>query len=172
MKIIISLIVVFIISFLLLFLWIYSSEKEELKEKRANLFHVVATAFILALGPTVFIGLSLFVLLGSANTVTMIFSLHISTNQLIILAISFFVYLFTIDSVIERIVKYILGRNKFNYVVLLLIRIIGFYLIGKISGLNQTVSITIAVGVAFITLLIEVFFHLREKNKQKDVKDE
>ncbi|WP_087974991.1 hypothetical protein [Oceanobacillus rekensis] len=106
MIIITPVIVVFVISFILLFLWIYNGEKNEIKAEKKKIFSAIGASFILTLAPSAFIGLSLFVLLGSTNTVNMIFSLNISTKQLVILAISFFVYLFTIDNIIELIIFY------------------------------------------------------------------
>lgn len=90
MKIFISLLVVFIISFFLVFKLVYSGNKEETEEGKLNFFLVIFVSFLLALLPTAAIGLMLFVLLGSANTVNMVFSLNINLNQLIVLTISFF----------------------------------------------------------------------------------
>lgn len=168
MKIFISLLVVFIISFLLLFKLVYSGNKEEPEDEKLNFFLVILVSFLLALLPTAAIGLILFVVLGSANTVNMIFSLNISLNQLIVLAISFMIYLFTIDSILEIAVKHILGKNIFYYSVILLIRIGVFYMIGELVGLTQTVSVTFSTGVAFIILLIEILYNLREKHKDKN----
>lgn len=123
---------------------------------------------MLALLPTAAIGLILFVVLGSANTVNMFFSLNISLNQLIILTISFLVYLFTIDSIVEIVVSHILGKNIFYYSVILLIRIGVFYMIGELVGLTQTVSVTFSTGVVFIILLIEILYNLREKHRDKE----
>src|SRR5699024_5496196 len=117
--------------------------------------------------PTAAIGLILFIVLGSANTVNMVFSLNISLNQLIVLAISFLVYLFTVDSIVEIAVKHILGQNTFYYSVILLIRIGVFYMIGELVDLTQTVSVTFSTGMAFIILLIEILYNLREKHKVK-----
>ncbi len=64
--------------------------------------------------------------------------------------------------------KYILGKTIFCYSVLLLMRIVVFYVIGRLIGLNETVSITVAAGVTFIILLIEALYNLREKNKYND----
>src|SRR5690625_3980774 len=101
MKIFISLLVVFIISFLLLFKLVYSGNREESEDEKLIFLLVILVSFLLALLPTATIGLILFVVLGSVSTVNMFFSLNISLNQLIVLAISFLVYLFTIDSIVE-----------------------------------------------------------------------
>lgn len=168
MKIFISLLVVFIISFFLVFKLVYSGNKEETEEEKLNFFLVIFVSFLLALLPTAAIGLMLFVLLGSANTVNMVFSLNINLNQLIVLTISFFVYLFTIDSIIEIVVKHILGKNIFYYSMLLLIRIGAFYLIGDLVGLTQTINVTFSIGVALLILFIEILYNLREKYKNKE----
>lgn len=168
MKIFISLLVVFIISFFLVFKLVYSGNKEETEEGKLNFFLVIFVSFLLALLPTAAIGLMLFVLLGSANTVNMVFSLNINLNQLIVLTISFFVYLFTIDSIIEIVVKHILGKNIFYYSMLLLIRIGAFYLIGDLVGLTQTINVTFSIGVALLILFIEILYNLREKYKNKE----
>ena len=163
MKIFISLLVVFIISFLLLFKLVYNGNKEESEEEKLNFVLVILVSILLALLPTAAIGLILFVVLGSANTVNMVFSLNISLNQLIVLAISFLVYLFTVDSIVEIAVKHILGKNIFYYSVILLIRIGVFYMIGELVDLTQTVSVTFSTGMAFIILLIEILYNLRKK---------
>lgn len=168
MKIFISLLIVFIISFILLFKLVYSGNKEEPREEKLNSFLVILVSFLLALLPTTAIGVVLFVILGSADTVNMIFSLNISLNQLIVLAISFLVYLFTVDSIIEIVVKHILGKNIFYYSVILLIRIGIFYVIGDWIGLTQTVSGTVATGVTFIIFFIEILYDLRQKHKIKE----
>lgn len=172
MKIVIALVVVFTISFMLLFKLVYSGNKQEPEDEKINLFLVIFVAFLLALFPTVAIALVLFVLLGSTSAVNMAFSLNISTNQLIMFAIALLVYLFSIDSIIELIVKHILGKNILYYAALLLIRIGAVHTIGTFMGLNQTISITIATGVAFIIFLIEILNHLKEKGKERDLTHE
>lgn len=166
MKIIIPLIVVFIILFLLIFKWIYSDNKNELEEKKANLFHVIGTAFVLALAPTVAIALVLLALFGSTTIVNTLFSLHITTNQLMLLSISLFIYLYSIDSIIAVAVEHTIGKNIFHPIALLLIRILAFYMIGLVFGLNQTSSFIIAAGVAFIIFFIEVFEVLHQTNEK------
>src|SRR5699024_10544738 len=152
MKIFISLLVVFIISFLLLFKLVYNGNKEESEEEKLNFVLVILVSILLALFPTAAFGLILFVVLVSATIVIMVFFLNISLNQLIVLAISFLVYLFTVDSIVEIAVKHILGKNIFYYSVILLIRIGVFYMIGELVGLTQTVSVTFSTGMAFIIL--------------------
>ncbi|MBU9711926.1 hypothetical protein [Evansella tamaricis] len=161
LELMILVLTVFVISFCLMFLWIYKGEKKDLAEKKANIFHVSVTALLLAVIPTAFVGLSLLVLLGTTNTVNLIFTLHLSKNQLLILSICFFVYLFVLDNILERLANHIFGEGAFLYTILTLIRIGVFNLIGKLIGLDQTVSITIAAGVSTIILILEIFYRYR-----------
>lgn len=162
-----TLIIVFITAFLLLFRFIYRGNKQETEDEKINFFMVIFVSMALSFVITATISLVIFALIGSASIVNVIFSLNVSKNQLVVLAISFLVYLFIIEKIIEITVKYIIGKNIFYVIVLVFIRIGIFYLIGKIIGLNQIINITIALGVAFIIMLIEVLYYLREKNKEK-----
>lgn len=155
------------ISFLLIFNFIYSQNRKESKKEKISLFMVILITTLFSLIITATMALFLFILLGSTSIVTILFSLHIGKNQLVILAISFFVYLFIFANFIEFPVKYIIGSSIYYVLVLALIRISIFYLIGNAVGLSQTVSITIATGVTFITVLIEVLYHLKQKNNRK-----
>ena len=107
MKIVIALIVVFIISFLLLCKFIYRENKQEPEEEQGGLFMVVFVSIFFSLIITGTIGLFIFALLGSTNLVNIIFSLNMNTNQLMIVAISFSIYLFILDDMIGFIVEYI-----------------------------------------------------------------
>src|SRR5690625_1044512 len=88
MKIILALAIVYIISFILLLKLVYSGNKKEPLADQLGIFLIIFVAGALALAPTVAIGIILFVILSSTSLVDMIFSLNISINQLIILAIS------------------------------------------------------------------------------------
>lgn len=111
MGFVVSLVVVFIISFLLVFILVYRGEKDKVRTKKGRIFPVLAIAMILALVPTVVIMLGIILLLGSTNVINIIFSLHLSTNEIAIFAILLMIYLFTIDSIIEMILKQIVGKN-------------------------------------------------------------
>ncbi|MFD1362821.1 MULTISPECIES: hypothetical protein [Lentibacillus] len=165
MTIFIPAIILFVILFLFLSIWIYKGTKKEREETKANLFHVIGTAFILAMAPTVAITLVLLALFGSTNVANTVFSLNISTSQLIFLTISLFLYLYTIDSFICVLVEHIMGNNIFNHIALLLIRILAFYGIGLIFGLSQTSNFLIAIVVACIVFFIE---YLQENNKAEN----
>lgn len=157
--------IVFIISFLLIFTFVYKDNKKEDTEKKLNGFALLFVACLLALAPTAVIALILLVLLSSTSAVNMLFSLQISTKQLILLVISFIIYWFSIDSLIEMVVKHIVGKNPLYYLLLLCIRIFAAYTIGLFIGLNQLNSLTIASGITIIVLLIEGLYELHEKKK-------
>lgn len=167
MQIVNILIIVFIVTNLLIFTFIYYKNKQESAEEKINFFMILITTIILALILTTVIGLILFVLLGSANTINLFFSLNISMNQLITLSVLLFVYLYTIDSIIEIAMQHILGKNIFSKLGLFLTRIVAFHLLGKLINLNENISFKLALGIALIIFFIETLYNLREKNKQK-----
>ena len=148
MEIVITLLIVFILSFLLICKFIYSENKQEQKEEQDGLFLVVFVSVFFSLIITGTIGLSIFAVLGSTNLVNIIFSLNMDSHQLIALTISYFIYLFILDDIIGFIVKYILGKNIIYTTLLALIRISIFHIIGYFVGLSHKVSLTIATGVA------------------------
>src|SRR5690625_1382192 len=84
------------------------------------------------------------------------------TNQLIILAISFFCFYFTVDSIIKVVVRHILGKNIFYYSIILIARIGIFNVIGYFVGLTVTISVITAIGVSLIIFLIEFLYDARE----------
>ena len=165
MEIVITLLIVFILSFLFICKFIYNDNKKEPKEEQDGLLLVVLGSVFFSLIIAGTIGLSIFAVLGTTNLVNIIFSLNIDTNQLIALTISFFVYLFVLDDVIGFIVKYIFGKNIVYMTILTLIRISIFHIIGYFVGLSHTTSLTIAIGVAFITVLFEGLSRWKARNK-------
>src|SRR5699024_312240 len=129
---------------------------------------ILMTVFVssmLSLAITVVFALILFSILGVTNFINMSFSLDIGMKSLMILTIAFLVYLFTVDSLIEVIIKVIVGKKFLYYVLVLLARIGAFYWIGSFIGLEQTVRFIIAVCVAFIIMIIEVLYDRNEKSK-------
>ncbi|MDG5788803.1 hypothetical protein QA612_15130 [Evansella sp. AB-P1] len=157
--------VVYFLSLLPIATFIYFKNKREPQEEKMNMFLWLLVSIILAFPPTVVIAFFLLVLLGTTNIVDMLFSLELSMNQLIMLTISILVYLFTLDSVIEKLVKYMTEKNKFYLFIVLLTRIIAFHLIGMIIGLNQANSLVISTGVALIIMILEVLYHYQERHK-------
>jgi len=167
MKIVITLLIVFLITFLLIFAFIFRSNKQESEEEKTSCFMVIFVSFLFSLVITGTIGLILFAIFGSTSLVNSLFSLHISTNQLVVVTIAFFIYLFTLDNLLEWIVKWIISKNLFYTSLLAFLRIGIFYAIANLVGLTQNVSITIAAGVAFILLFIEVSYEWRQKSKME-----
>ncbi|MCM3584705.1 hypothetical protein M3182_02965 [Mesobacillus maritimus] len=167
MKIVITLLIVFLITFLLIFAFIFRSNKQESEEEKTSGFMVIFVSILFSLVITGTIGLILFAIFGSTSLVNSLFSLHISTNQLVVVTIAFFIYLFTLDNLLEWIVKWIIGKNLFYTSLLAFLRIGIFYAIANLVGLTQNVSITIAAGVAFILLFIEVSYEWRKKSKME-----
>lgn len=149
--------------FLFVFKMIYSGEKKELKANNKKVFSAIGAAFILALAPTLAFGFILFVLFGSATFINTTLLLNISTNQIVLLVIAIYIYLYTIDNIIEFALTYILGKHIFNLVIVLLVRILAFYTIGLIFNLNQTSNFIIALVVSFIIFLIEIAIFLKRK---------
>src|SRR5690554_1442714 len=105
MKIAISLIILWLIPFILIFTFIYKRNQKETEEEGIHFFMVLFLSVIFSLIIAAIIGFILFTLLGSATIVNEIFSLKISKNELVILAISFLVYLFTLDFLVEFVMK-------------------------------------------------------------------
>lgn len=163
MKIILSLVVVFIITFFFIFSIVYRGNKTEAQEERMNGLLVTFVSFVLAILPTTVVAIFLFALLGSVNIVNELFSLEVDLNQLIILSIAFLFYLFTVDHIVEMIVKNVIGKNLFYYIVTLLSRVIIFVIISAIIGLNDKVSVTLALGVAFIVFCFDFVYDRKEK---------
>ncbi|RSL30254.1 hypothetical protein D7Z54_26995 [Salibacterium salarium] len=135
---------------------IYQGEKDELKKNKRKIFHATATAFILAFAPTAAIAFVVFALFGSTTFANHVFSLDVSINQLMVLTVSIFIYLYTVDSLIEVIVKHLTETSIYSHITLLLIRILAFYSLGVMLGLNQTSNVIIAAAVSFIIFLIEL----------------
>lgn len=167
MGFVVSLVVVFIISFLLVFILVYRGEKDKVRTKKGRIFPVLAIAMILALVPTVVIMLGIILLLGSTNVINIIFSLHLSTNEIAIFAILLMIYLFTIDSIIEMILKQIVGKNMSYFFILLLIRILAMYAIGLAINFTQSNSFIISLGVALIIYIIEVLDNYKGKGEKQ-----
>ncbi|MBS3680716.1 hypothetical protein KGF86_10855 [Ornithinibacillus massiliensis] len=165
MKIFVTLAVVYSISLVLILAFVYKSNQKEPEEEKMSIWMVWFVSVLLALTPTVAIAIILLTILGSANVVDMLFSLQLSMNQLIMLTIFILIYLFTIDSIIEIVVKYIVGKRIIYHVIILLSRTFVFYWIALLLEINQMNSFIIAIGVALIILIIELLYHGRKKNK-------
>jgi len=158
--------VVFSILFLFIFKFIHHENKTERESERLSFFGVIFVACMIALIPSVVIVLILFALFGSTISVNLLFSLGISNNQLIIFGVCLFAYLFSIDSVIAIIIKYLIGKSYFYLLIIMLTRVFAFYMIGLLIGLDENTSFIISAGVASIIFIIEVLYRLSRKKEK------
>ncbi|GAB2540036.1 hypothetical protein [Gracilibacillus alcaliphilus] len=161
----IALLIILSITFFLVFKLVHKGNKEEPEKERINIFLVLFITALFTLIITGVIAVFLFAVLGSTSVVNLVFSLDISTGKLFLLAIVFLIYLFTVDSLIELVIKYILGENMLLRLVMFMMRSAAFYLIGSIAGLTDHTSFILALGVSVIVLIFEILYDLKEKSK-------
>lgn len=159
-----TVVVIYVISFVLIFGFIFRDNKKESKEEKISFTLVVVVSILLALAPTIGLGVILFAILGSANLIDMVFSLDMDINQLVILAISLLVYLFTLDSIVEKVVEYLVGKKIMYQAVMILSRIFAFYWIGLIIGFSQSEVFITAVGIATLITIIEILYSIRKSD--------
>ncbi|WP_010096697.1 hypothetical protein [Ornithinibacillus scapharcae] len=164
-----TIIVIYLISFVLILGFIYRGNKKESEEEKMSSTLVIVVSLLLALAPTIGLGFVLFTILGSANLIDMVFSLDLEINQLVILAISILVYLFTVDSIVEIVVEYIVGKKVMYSIVMLLSRIFAFYWIGLIVGFSQLNTFITATGIAVIISILELLYRFRKSSGTKEV---
>lgn len=162
MKITIFLLLIFILSFILLFLFLSKENKKE--ESKDSILSVIFGSILFALIITIVITFFLFLLIGSTSVIDTIFSLHITTNQLIVIGISFLVYWLTVDSVLEKVFEYFMGETIYTAFCLAVTRVAAFYIIGILMKLEQHIDLTISIGVSVILLLIDVLFIIKGDN--------
>ncbi|MFD2706743.1 hypothetical protein [Salibacterium lacus] len=155
------LIVVFVLFFLFATIVIVSSKEE--KHRKPKIVSTLAIACVLAIFPTAVLALFLFAMLGSSVFVQQLFSLDVSFQQILTITVCLFIYWYTVDSIIEKIVQHVMGPAMLHRVVVLLTRIFAFYTIGAITGINQTSSLLIAAAVSLLLLLIELIFADKEQ---------
>ena len=103
--------------------------------------------------------------MGSTTVIDTLFFLNINTNQLIVIGISFLIYWFTIDNILEMLFEYLLGENPYAILSLAPTRMAAFYIIGIILNLNNTVNMTISIGVSLILLAIDMLFFFRKEGR-------
>lgn len=159
LKILVFLSVIFILAFILLFWFLQYENKKE--DKKDNLLILILIAIIFSLVITTVIALFLFLIIGSTNVIEILFSLDISTNQVIVIAISFLVYWLTVDNIFEKVFKYFMGENIYAILSLSLTRVASFYIIGIIIKLNEMINLSISAGVATVLLAIDVLYFLK-----------
>ncbi|RLL48488.1 hypothetical protein D8M04_04320 [Oceanobacillus piezotolerans] len=160
LKILIFLSVIFILSFLLLFWFINHQNKKE--ESKDSLLTLIVVAILFSVIITFVFAFSLFLIMGSTSIIDTIFSLNINTNQLIVIGISFLIYLMTIDNIFETLFEYLWGKNIYAVLSTALSRVGAFYIIGILIKLNDVINVTISVGVSLILLTIEVLSILKD----------
>jgi len=163
-KIGIFLTVIFILSFAVLFVFFHHTNKKE--TKKDNILGLMFTAVLFSFLITMIMGLFLLIVIGSTSAVGMVFSLNISTDQLIIIGIAFLIYLLTMDNVIEMILEFFFGKNLLKTTALALTRIGFFYVIGILINVRQEINLTISIGVSVILWLLEVLYVVK-KDKEK-----
>lgn len=87
-------------------------------------------------------------LLGTLNVANVMFSIDVSASKLIVLTVCYFIYLFTIESVPETIINFLISIKLFQQILLALVRILVFGMIAALVGLNYEQSLLIATGSA------------------------
>ena len=159
LKISIFLSVIFIISFLLLFWFVrHKNEKEENKD---SLITLAIVSVIFSVIITAVFAFFLFVIIGSTSVIDKIFSLNLTTDQLLLIGISFLIYWLTIDNIFEKLFEYMLGENIFAVLFLALSRVVSFYIIGITIKLNEPVNTAVSIGVPLIILAIDTLYYFK-----------
>lgn len=161
LKIAFVLFVIFTLIFIFLFTYFYKVNKKE--EKKDHVITLVMVAILFSLMITFIIALFLFLIIGSTNVIDKLFSLGIDRNQIIIIAIFIMVYLMTIDNFFEMVFEYILSVKIYALFSVATSRVAAFYIIGIIMNLNNTINLTVSIGISFILFLIDALFYLRKK---------
>lgn len=161
MNISIFLLIIFILSFLILFWFTYHENKKE--EKKDGLLTLLVVAGIFSVIITFVFALFLFLIMGSTSVIDIMFSLELTTNQLLVIGISFLIYWFTIDNILGKFFEYLLGENIYALLALAISRLVSFYMIGILIKLNEVMNMTISIGVSIILLSIEALYFLRKK---------
>ncbi|AUJ25024.1 hypothetical protein [Virgibacillus dokdonensis] len=160
---------IFILSFLLFSVWIFIAERKDVSSEKKNVFIISFVSFCLALIVTLVFGAGIFILLGSIKMTNTFFNLDLTIKQVGFIFIGYLLFLFTIDNVIELVVKAIVGKNLANPLLLLLIRIFTLHIIGLFIGIHQTSSFLIATVVALFIFLIEIYVILCEQDKNEAI---
>lgn len=141
----------------------YRSNKQE-KEKKSVLILMLG-AGLFSLLFTLLLAFFLLIMMGSTVVIDSLFTLNISTNQLIKIAISYVIYWLTLDTLFEKLCEYVLGKNYYARVMIALSRIVIFYIIGSLIGLTARINFTLSIGVALIFLIIDALYLLRKNKK-------
>lgn len=160
------LIFIFIISISLIFPMVFKGEQKEKPDDKASIWLVSFVSFLLALLITAIFGGLALVLLGTLNVANVMFSIDVSASKLIVLTVCYFIYLFTIESVPETIINFLISIKLFQQILLALVRILVFGMIAALVGLNYEQSLLIATGSAIVLLIIELLYDFKQKSDQ------
>ncbi|WP_026561454.1 hypothetical protein [Bacillus sp. J37] len=166
MNISIFLSIIFILSFLILFWFTHHENQKEEKKDRLLTLLIVAGMFSVII--TFVFVLFLFLIMGSTSVIDIMFSLELTTNQLLVIGISFLIYWFTIDHILGKVFEYVLGENIYAIIALAVSRVVSFNMIGMFIKLNEVMNMTISIGVSLILLSIEMLYVLRKKEMIED----
>ena len=166
MNIFVVLIIIFILSFLGIY-WLVRTVDNK-NESKDSVLTLLSVTFVFSILSTLFFAFVLFVIIGSTSVVNKVFSLSLTTNQLVTIGISIFIYSLTLDNVLEKVFEYLFNKSMLAIVVLTLSRIVSFYIIGFLLKLNETTNITISVGVSLILLVVDGLYYYRDQSKVKE----
>ncbi|MFL0507177.1 hypothetical protein ACH0B5_15665 [Ureibacillus sp. 179-F W5.1 NHS] len=159
MKITIFLLFIYILSFIILFLFLNKENKKE--ESKDSIPMVIYSSILFAFIITIAIAFFLFLLIGSTSVIDTLFSLNIATNQLIVIGISFLVYWLTLDSIFEKVFEFFMGETLYTAFSLAITRVAAFYIIGVLMRLDEHIDLTISIGVSVILLIIDGLFIIK-----------
>ena len=165
-KIVIILAIIFILSFLGIY-WLVRTVDNK-NESKDSVLTLLSVTFVFSILSTLFFAFVLFVIIGSTSVVNKVFSLSLTTNQLVTIGISIFIYSLTLDNVLEKVFEYLFNKSMLAIVVLTLSRMVSFYIIGFLLKLNETTNITISVGVSLILLVVDGLYYYRDQSKVKE----
>ena len=157
--------IVFLI-FIFIFPMVFKGERKEKPDDKASIWLVSFVSFLLALLITAIFGGLALVLLGTLNVANVMFSIDVSASKLIVLTVCYFIYLFTIESVPETIINFLISIKLFQQILLALVRILVFGMIAALVGLNYEQSLLIATGSAIVLLIIELLYDFKQKSDQ------
>lgn len=166
MNIFVVLIIIFILSFLGIY-WLVRTVDNK-NESKDSVLTLLSVTFVFSILSTLFFAFVLFVIIGSTSVVNKVFSLSLTTNQLVTIGISIFIYSLTLDNVLEKVFEYLFNKSMLAIVVLTLSRMVSFYIIGFLLKLNETTNITISVGVSLILLVVDGLYYYRDQSKVKE----
>lgn len=164
MIILIVLLIIFLASFIFSLVFCYQQNLKEPYEESLKLPALIFVSLTLALAPTFVIGLIFLIVLGSTTTTNIIFSLNLQTDQLLFIAIFFFIYLCTIDTVIDMVLEMLIGKSFVPYLQMP-IRMFFFYGIGVLNGLPVHINFWLSFGVSFLVSFIEFLYDGRIREK-------